>query len=372
MVAARADARWMARALALARRGTGHADPNPRVGCVLVRGGMPVGEGYHPAAGGPHAEVVALQRAGEAARGATAYVTLEPCSHHGRTPPCAEALIQAGLSRVVVASGDPDPRVAGGGLQRLREAGVAVVTGVLEERAQALNAGFAARLTTGRPRVTVKLATSLDGQTAVHTGESQWITGEAARADVHRLRHTTAALVTGSGTVLSDDPSLTARLPEGGVHPLRVVLDSRLETPPGAKVVTGPGRCLILTVAGAEPARSRALATAGAEVAEVAADADGRPALEAVWAELGRREIGTALVEAGAGLAGAVLRGGWADELVVYQSPTVIGAGGRPMFAGCPIDAMDQARRLSVARRRAIGEDCKWVVRPRAASPGED
>jgi diaminohydroxyphosphoribosylaminopyrimidine deaminase/5-amino-6-(5-phosphoribosylamino)uracil reductase len=364
MASEAADARWMARALALARRGTGHADPNPRVGCVLVREGVPVGEGYHPAAGGPHAEAMALDRAGESARGATAYVTLEPCSHHGRTPPCANALVEAGLSRVVVAMGDPDPRVAGRGLQRLHDAGVEVVTGVLEERARALNAGFAARLTNGRPRITVKLATSLDGQTAVHSGESQWITGEAARADVHRLRHGHAALVTGSGTVLSDDPSLTARLPEGGAHPLRVVLDSRLRTPPGARVVGGPGHCLILTVAGADPAACQALEAAGAEVIELAADAEGRPELGAVWAELGWREIGTALVESGAGLAGAVLRGGWADELVVYHSPSVIGAGGRPMFAGPPIDAMDQARRLTMVRRRAVGEDCKWVVRP--------
>lgn len=363
-MAGSADERWMARALALARLGTGHADPNPRVGCVLVRDGVPVGEGYHPVCGGPHAEAMALARAGAAARGATAYVTLEPCSHQGRTPPCADALVAAGVSRVVVAQGDPDPRVAGRGLQRLEEAGIEVVTGVMGERARSLNAGFAARLTAGRPRVTVKLATSLDGQTAVHTGESQWITGEAARADVHRLRHAAAALVTGSGTVLADDPSLTARLPEGGAHPLRVVLDSRLRTPPEARVVTGPGRCLIVTVAAAEPTARRALEAAGAEVVELAADDEGRPYLGAMWAELARREIGTVLVEAGAGLAGAVLRGGWADELVVYQAPTILGAGGRPMFAGPPIDAMDQARRLTVTRRRGLGADCKWVVRP--------
>lgn len=360
-----ADHHFMRRALALARRGLGWTDPNPMVGCVLARDGAVVGEGYHARVGGAHAEAAALERAGEAAAGATAYVTLEPCSHYGRTPPCADRLAEAGVARVVAAMADPDERVRGRGLERLRRAGVAVATGVLAEAAGALNPGFAKRARTGRPWVTLKLAASLDGRTAVHTGESQWITSEAARADVHRMRHAHAAVVTGSGTVVADDPSLTARIPEGGNHPLRVVLDGRLRTEPGHRVVTGPGRCLVVTAPQAPAERRRALEEAGAEVMTLAADDSGRLDLDTLWTELGRREISSVLAECGATLAGALVRGGWVDRLVAYQAPSIIGAGGRPMFEGAPIERMDQRIELEVLERRAIGPDWRITAVPR-------
>jgi diaminohydroxyphosphoribosylaminopyrimidine deaminase/5-amino-6-(5-phosphoribosylamino)uracil reductase len=360
-----ADTRFMRRALALARRGLGWTDPNPMVGCVLVRDGHIVGEGYHARVGGPHAEVAALERAGETARGATAYVTLEPCSHHGRTPPCADRLVESGVARVVAAMEDPDARVSGRGLERLRRARIKVATGILGEVAEALNPGFAKRARTGRPWLTLKLAASLDGRTATRSGESQWITSEAARADVHRMRHAHAAILTGSGTVGADDPGLTARLPEGGCHPLRVVLDSRLQTGPGAQVVTGPGRCLVVAGADAPADRRRALEDAGAEVVPVAADGAGRLDLAAVMDELGHREINSVLAECGATLAGALLRGGWVDRLVAYQAPSIIGAGGRPMFEGAPIERMDQRIELELLDRRAVGPDWRISAAPR-------
>ncbi|MFP4606993.1 MAG: bifunctional diaminohydroxyphosphoribosylaminopyrimidine deaminase/5-amino-6-(5-phosphoribosylamino)uracil reductase RibD [Thiohalospira sp.] len=359
-----ADIRPMRRALALARRGLGWTDPNPMVGCVLVRDGRVVGEGFHERVGGPHAEVRALERAGEAARGATAYVTLEPCSHHGRTPPCADRLVEAGVGRVVAALVDPDPRVRGRGLRRLEEAGIATESGLLAEGAEAVNAGFLSRVRRGRPWLTLKLASSLDGHTATRTGESQWITSEAARADVHRLRHAHAALLTGSGTVLADDPALTARLPEGGAHPLRVVLDSRLRTPPGARVVTGPGRVLMVGGPGASAERRRALEAAGAEVITLEEGGEGRPALGAVLHELGRREINSVLAECGATLAGSLLRGGWVDRLVAYQAPSVIGAGGLAMFEGPPIGSMAERINLRILERRGIGPDTRIIAEP--------
>jgi diaminohydroxyphosphoribosylaminopyrimidine deaminase/5-amino-6-(5-phosphoribosylamino)uracil reductase len=362
--ASASNQRFMRRALALARRGMGWTDPNPMVGCVVVRDDQVVGEGYHRRVGGPHAEVVALDRAGEGARGATAYVTLEPCSHHGRTPPCADRLVAAGVARVVVAMIDPDPRVQGRGLERLREAGIAVTTGVLAAEAGALNAGFVSRVQRGRPWVTLKLAASLDGCTATQSGESQWITSTAARADVHRLRHAHAAILTGSGTVLADDPSLTARLPEGGAHPLRVVLDSGLRTPPGAQVITGPGRCLIYAGREADPRRKRALEEAGAEVVTLTTAEPGRLDLGAVLSDLGRREVSSLLIECGATLAGNALRGGWVDRLVAYQAPSIIGAGGRAMFAGPPIAAMSERIALEVVERRSVGPDQKVVAVP--------
>ena len=361
-----ADLGPMRRALTLARRGTGWTDPNPKVGCVLVRDGRIVGEGFHERVGGPHAEVRALQRAGESGRGATAYVTLEPCSHHGRTPPCADRLVEAGVARVVAAMEDPDPRVRGRGLARLGDAGIAVDSGILAAPAEALNAGFAKRARTGRPWVTLKLAASLDGRTATRSGESQWITGESARADVHRLRHAHSAILTGSGTVRADDPSLTARVPEGGAHPLRVILDSRLATAPGARVVTGPGRCLLFTDKTADPVRRRHLEEAGAEVVGLESGPGGRLPLGEVLAELGRREISSVLVECGATLAGALLRGGWVDRLVAYVAPSVIGAGGRAMFEGPPIGSMAERVELEVLERLPLGPDLRVVAVPRA------
>ncbi|MDS4040785.1 MAG: bifunctional diaminohydroxyphosphoribosylaminopyrimidine deaminase/5-amino-6-(5-phosphoribosylamino)uracil reductase RibD, partial [Candidatus Competibacter sp.] len=243
----------MARALALARRGLYGTDPNPRVGCVLVREGAIVGEGWHEHAGKPHAEANALETAGERARGATAYVTLEPCCHYGRTPPCTDALLRAGITRMVTAMPDPNPQVAGRGLAQLRAAGIGVECGLLEAEAQALNPGFIQRMTQGRPFVRVKLAMSLDGRTALASGQSQWLTGEAARQDVQRLRARSSAILTGIGTVLADDPSLNVRLPEAPRQPSRVILDTELRTPPTAKTLRLPGSVLIFTAV-ADPA----------------------------------------------------------------------------------------------------------------------
>ncbi|MEJ2481478.1 MAG: bifunctional diaminohydroxyphosphoribosylaminopyrimidine deaminase/5-amino-6-(5-phosphoribosylamino)uracil reductase RibD, partial [Acidihalobacter sp.] len=317
------DSAHMARALQLARRGLYTTHPNPRVGCVVVRDGEVVGEGWHERTGEPHAEVHALRAAGEGARGAIAYVTLEPCSHYGRTPPCSDALLEAGVARVVVAMRDPNPRVAGQGLARLAAAGVETASGLMEAEARALNPGFISRMERGRPWVRVKSAMSLDGRTAMASGESQWITGAEARADVQRWRAQADAVLTGSGTVLGDDPSLNVRLAaadlgiEGDVRqPLRVVLDTKLSTPPGARMFGLPGKVLLFAAEGAV-ARRGALEASGAEICEVPADESGLD-LEAMLRELGAREINEVHVEAGARLSGALITAGLVDELVLY------------------------------------------------------
>ena len=298
----------MARALKLAARGIGGTDPNPRVGCVIASGERVLGEGWHAEAGGPHAEVVALAAAGNAARGATAYVTLEPCSHHGRTPPCADALLAAGLQRVVYALRDPNPDVNGGGAARLAAAGVEVQGGLFEAAARSLNAGFLSRMERGRPWVRLKLATSLDGRTALASGESRWITGEAARNGVQRLRMRASAVLTGSGTIMADDPRLDVRLPGTARQPLRVVLDSRLRTPATARVLAPPGRAVLFTTeAGA--AQPAALIDAGATVVAVAPGAGGLD-LAAVMRELALLEVNEVHVQCGARLAGPLLRAG--------------------------------------------------------------
>ncbi|HDP90487.1 MAG TPA: bifunctional diaminohydroxyphosphoribosylaminopyrimidine deaminase/5-amino-6-(5-phosphoribosylamino)uracil reductase RibD, partial [Thioalkalivibrio sp.] len=321
----------MARALELARRGRYTTHPNPRVGSVVVRDGEVVGEGWHHRAGEPHAEVLALRAAGERGRGGTVYVTLEPCSHFGRTPPCADALIEAGVSRVVAAMADPNPQVAGQGLARLAAAGIETRVGVLEAEARALNAGFVSRMTRGRPRVRVKLAMSLDGRTAMASGESQWITGAAARADVQRLRAESSAVLTGIGTVLKDRPSLNVRLEaealgiEGPLRqPLRVILDPELLTPVDLPMLGLDGQTLILT-ASVDGVRQSALTAAGAEVMSLPGDAMALD-LHAVMAELVRREINDLHVEAGSVLSGALLAAGLVDELVIYMAPCLMGS----------------------------------------------
>lgn len=359
------DHRYMARALQLARRGLYTTDPNPRVGCVLVRDGEVVGEGWHRRAGEPHAEIHALRAAGERARGATVYVTLEPCAHHGRTPPCSEALVEAGVARVVAAMRDPNPQVAGKGLQRLEAAGIGTETGVLEAEAAALNPGFIRRMQRGRPWVRCKLAMSLDGRTAMRSGESRWITGDAARADVHRLRARSSAIVTGAGTVLADDPSLTARLPEddGPVEqPLRVVLDTHLAMPPTARMLSLPGQTLVLTASDAGGPRAE-LEAAGAEVRVMPAR-DGQLDLEAVLDELGRREINEVLFETGAVLAGAVLRAGLIDELIVYMAPHLMGDEARGLFHLPGLSRMDQRIALEIRDIRSVGRDWRITAVP--------
>ena len=362
-VEATRDAGYMARALELARLGLATTDPNPRVGCVIVAGGRVVGEGWHRRAGGPHAEAFALQAAGADARGATAYVTLEPCSHHGRTPPCADALVAAGIRRVVYAMRDPNPRVDGGGIARLEAAGIAVAGGVLEREALELNPGFVSRMTRGRPWVAVKLAASLDGGTALPGGESRWITGEAAREDVQRLRARASAVMTGSGTVIADDPRLDVRLPGTERQPLRVVLDSRLRTPPAARILAPPGQALILCSV-EEPARAAALRAAGAEVQAVGAS-DGGVDLESALAALADRQVNELLVECGAGLAGALLAAGLADELLLYLAPTLLGRGARPLADLESPVSMAGRLQFSIVDRQDVGGDLLLRLRPR-------
>ncbi len=359
------DRRWMRRALALAACGTGWTAPNPLVGCVLVRAGERIGEGYHTRLGGPHAEAIALEQAGGYARGATAYITLEPCTHYGHTSPCVERLIEAGVARVVVAMVDPNPVVRGAGLARLRAAGVEVIEGILESEAEAMNSGFCKRMRLGRPWVTVKLATSLDGRTATRGGESKWITGVVARTDVHRLRHASSALLTGIGTIQADDPAFTVRLPRGeGAHPLRVILDPHLRLSPTARVVTEPGSCLVVTASGRDQDQCDRLREAGVEIAILPLNRAGRLDLHALWEELGRREINSVLVEAGPTLAGAILCDGEMDRLVVYQAPMLLGSDSQAMFSGLAVERMADQIGLRILSRCNMGPDLKVVAVP--------
>jgi len=366
-----ADHRFMARALQLAERGLWTTRPNPRVGCVIVRDGQIVGEGAHLRAGEAHAEVVALAAAGRRARGATAYVTLEPCSHHGRTPPCVDALLAAGIGRVVAAMEDPNPRVAGKGLAQLRAAGVEVAAGLMAAQAEALNPGFVMRMRSGRPYVRCKLAASLDGRTALASGESKWITSSAARRDVHRLRARSCAIVTGSGTVRADDPGLTVRDVELPPHwpgqPLRVVLDSRLRTSPQAAVVRGEGSVVLFHGVEAAPEAAAALAAAGARVERVATASAGGLDLGAVLASLAALEVNEALVEAGPTLAGAFLQAGLVDELVVYLAPHLMGHEGRPLLQLAGISTMAERLPLRILEVRMVGPDLRIRARPEAS-----
>ena len=357
-----ADYRWMARALTLARRGLYSADPNPRVGCVLVREGAIVGEGWHERAGEAHAEVIALAAAGRQARGATVYVTLEPCCHYGRTPPCTEALLHAGVARVVAAMRDPNPQVAGQGLAILREAGVAVDCGLLEAEARAINPGFIQRMTQDRPFVRLKLAMSLDGRTALASGESQWLTRDAARQDVQRLRARSSAILTGIGTVLADDPGLNVRLPEVSRQPLRVILDSDLRTPPTARTLQLPGSVLIFTAV-ADLDRQAPLQQAGAAIVVVRKAGQGLD-LPAVLAELARREGNEVHVECGPTLSGAWLQAGLVDELVIYMAPLLLGDQARGLFQLPALTRMSERTELDVLEMRAVGKDWRLRLRP--------
>ncbi|GAB3335512.1 bifunctional diaminohydroxyphosphoribosylaminopyrimidine deaminase/5-amino-6-(5-phosphoribosylamino)uracil reductase RibD [Chromohalobacter beijerinckii] len=368
----------MARALQLARRGCYTTHPNPRVGCVVVNGGRIVGEGYHAYAGGPHAEVHALRAADEAARGATVYVTLEPCSHHGRTPPCARALIDAGVRRVVIAMVDPNPQVAGRGVAMLREAGIEVEVGCLEADAEALNVGFVKRMREGMPFVRLKMAMSLDGRTAMASGESQWITGGSARTEVQRLRARSSAVMTGVDSVIFDNSRLTVRsaqleLDEGDAiaerQPLRVVVDSRLRLPVAAACLRESGRTLVATVSSDE-ARRATLEEAGAEVLVLPEAAEGRVDLRALLAYLAEREqCNEVLLETGATLAGAMLDIGAIDEMHLFVAPTLLGGEARPLFALPGLERMAQQRPLHIDDIRAVGRDWRIVARPLASKP---
>lgn len=356
----------MQRALALAENAIGLTEPNPRVGCVLVApDGRWIGEGHTQAAGSAHAEVMALRDAasqGHDPRGATAYVTLEPCSHHGRTPPCCDALVAAGIRRVVVAAGDPNPAVNGQGISRLRDAGI-TVEGAGDDAAEAsreLNIGFFSRMQRGRPWVRMKIAASLDGRTALDNGVSQWLTGEAARHDGHAWRRRAAALLTGSGTVLADDPRLDVRGHAIARQPLRVVVDSGLATPPGARLfeTTAP---VLFAAAHIDEVRAAPLRQRGAEFI-ACPGIDGRVDLDTLLRGLARRDINELHVEAGARLNGALLAAGWVDELLVYQAPMLLGPG-RGMVALQPLTALAEARRFRIHRIDLIGDDLRLLLR---------
>jgi diaminohydroxyphosphoribosylaminopyrimidine deaminase/5-amino-6-(5-phosphoribosylamino)uracil reductase len=354
------DRRFMGHALTLARRGLGRVWPNPAVGCVLVRDGVVVGEGWTQPGGRPHAERVALDRAGEAARGAVAYVTLEPCSHYGKTPPCADALIAAGVTRVVAACTDPDPRVDGRGLARLRTAGVAVSCGLMEAEARDLNAGFLSRVTRGRPWVMAKIASTLDGRIAARNGESRWITGERARAEGHRLRAECDAVLTGSGTLVADDPQLTVRLPGfEDRQPVRIVLEGRSPAPETAQIwdTASADTPVWLVSAHLDPPRAARLEARGVRCLELAAADDGRPSVPAVLKRLGEEGLTRLLLEAGSILTAAFLAADRVDALAWFRAPMLIGGDGLPGIAPLGVGTLAAAPRFSLLRRIPLDSD---------------
>jgi diaminohydroxyphosphoribosylaminopyrimidine deaminase/5-amino-6-(5-phosphoribosylamino)uracil reductase len=349
------DERHMRRALALAEQGLFTTQPNPRVGCVIAHGEVVVGEGWHRRVGEPHAEVHALRGAGERANGATAYVTLEPCAHHGRTPPCADALVAARVARVVAASRDPNPRVSGGGFAKLRDAAIEVATGLCEREARALNEGFLSRMERGRPWVRLKIAASLDGRTALANGESKWITSEAARDDVQRWRARSSAILTGIGTVLADDPRLTVRIDEPHMPPLRVVLDANLRTPAKAHVLDGSVSTLVAHAKDAVPSDARF-----DRVQRLAVDAiGGKLDLAAVLADLAMRGVNELQVEAGPNLSGPFLASGFVDELLLYIAPILLGDTARPIATLPPLASLADAAKLTMVEQTPCGPDLR-------------
>ena len=373
----------MARALELAALGRRSTQPNPRVGCVIAQGDRIIGEGWHQRAGEPHAEVFALRQAGAAARGATAFVTLEPCNHHGRTPPCSEALIAAGVARVIYACGDPNPRVDGTGAARLRAAGIKVATGLMAAEGEELNLGFFSRMRRGRPWLRLKMAASLDGRTALAHGESRWITSPEARADVHAWRAESAAVLSSSATVLADDPELTARptaTVDGGAagtayplrQPLRVLLDTHARIPTTARLFGAPGEVVRLIAPAARvPPAAPSVATGAGQVAahrieRIATDPAGRLSLPAVLAWLGGEGINEVWTEAGPTLGGALLAAGLVDELVVYMAPRLLGPDARPLAHLPPLVRLADAAPWRVQDMRPIGPDIRIMLRPGA------
>lgn len=375
------DQRYMARALQLAARGLYTTQPNPRVGCVLVKDNRIVGEGYHVRAGDGHAEVNALAQAGGNARNATAYVTLEPCSHHGRTPPCSETLINAGVARVVSAMEDPNPQVAGNGYKQLHAAGIEVDNGVMQAQAECLNPGYLKRMRAGRPYVRCKLAMSLDGRTAMASGESKWITSAAARADVQRLRARSSAIVTGIGTVLADDPSLTVRIEElpdapadSGLirQPLRVVLDSALKMPATARMLGLEGDTWVCSSISADSHEAAQLQKAGATMVSLdrAADSDTGLDLNMLMQKLAAEGVNEVLVEAGSTLNGALLQAGLVDELVIYMAPKLMGDSARGLFHLAGLERMAQAVELVISDIRAVGRDWRITAVPSDGAAG--
>jgi len=368
------DLAAMRAALALARRGLGAVWPNPSVGCVIVKNGHVVGRGWTQRGGRPHGETEALRRAGAAVPGATAYVTLEPCSHWGKTPPCADALIAAGLRRIVVALEDPDPRVAGAGIERLRAAGLAVDTGLCAAEAAELNAGFLQRVRLGRPLVTLKLATSLDGRIATASGESRWITGPLARERAHLLRATHDAILVGTDTVLADDPQLTCRLPGlASRSPVRIVLDRQLRIPPTARIIAEAGQIptWVLTLRSADPGRQKIFRDAGVEVIAADPDMAGMIDLSAALELLGKRGLTRLLVEGGGRLAAALLRAQLVDRLVWLHAPLLLGGDGVPAVAALDSAVLADMPRFERVAAEIVGEDGLTVFRTRRPEKGD-
>ena len=362
--------RYMAHAIKLAHKGIYTTHPNPRVGCVIVKNDQIIGEGYHQRAGQPHAEVLALRDANNDAQNATAYVTLEPCSHTGKTPPCANALIEAGVSQVIVAMQDPNPQVSGQGIKKLQDAGIEVVVGVMEQQAQALNKGFIKRMQQGLPWVRVKMAMSLDGRTAMASGESQWITATDARQDVQKYRASADAILTGQGTLLADDPSLNVRLTaddlgiQGEVRqPVRVVLDEDLQMSAQAKMLALSGETWVYTCVD-NPDKKAQLEQQGARVFKSVANKQNYLQLEQVLKDLAKREINEVHVEAGQTLTGALLEQGLVDELIVYMAPVLMGSDARGLFYLPSLQSMQDRIHLEIKDIRAIGRDWRIIANP--------
>ena len=359
------DERIMARALKLAGRGLYTTHPNPVVGCVIVKNGNIIGEGWHQRAGGDHAEIMALKQAGKAAKGAILYVTLEPCSHYGRTPPCVKAVKKAGIARVVVAMEEPDLPLARSGIAELRRSGINVLTGVGRSQAKKQNRGFLRRVTTGAPWVTLKIATSLDGKTAMSSGESQWITGPSARLDGQKMRASSSAVLTGVGTVLRDNPSMNVRLENTSRQPCRIVLDTNLSTPVHSKILRSEGQVLIIT-ASQEREIIETFSGSGAEIIDCGRNprnpGHGGIDLERVMRELGKREMNTVLLEAGARLSGSMLKQGLVDEMIVYRSPDLLGAEARDMFLIPGLEQLSDQVKLEYREAVMIGRDLKITL----------
>jgi len=355
----------MADALRLARKGITTTQPNPRVGCVIVKDEKIIAQGWHKNAGSEHAEILALQQAGERAQGAVAYVTLEPCSHHGRTPPCAEALIESGIDEVIIAMEDPNPLVAGQGIKKLQQAGIKVRSGLLQQQAMELNRGFVSRMTRGRPWVTVKLGASMDGRTAMQNGESKWITGVAARADVQQLRAASSAILTGSGTVLADDPSLTVRLVGTARQPLRIVLDSNLSVPDSAKIFNDGYPLLIATALDESDDRFQQLKQQGIDIRSFPGGESGRVNSRRLFQCLADEYLcNEILIEAGSVVCGSLLANELVDEIVLYLAPVVMGSAARGLFDIPGLDSMAQRVHMTVKDVRPTGKDWRFIVQP--------
>ena len=350
------DHLYMSRALQLAEQGLYSTQPNPRVGCVIVKDGKIVGEGAHLKAGEPHAEVFAIKQAGNATKGATAYVTLEPCSHTGRTPPCAHALLEAGIAKVIAAMVDPNPLVAGSGLAHLQANGIETASGLMQAQASALNPGFISRMSRNLPFLRCKIAASLDGKTALNNGASQWITSEAARLDVQHWRARSCAILTGIGTVLSDNPSMTVRDLQTNRQPLKVIVDSRLQTPIDAKILQGGN--ILIAFAQSNPQKEAQLLAAGAQVLCIPNDA-GKVCLKTLLRHLASCEINEVLSEAGEGLNGALMAQGLIDEVLLYYAPKIMGSTAKGLFAMPELTQMSQAIHLDIIEMRQIGVDIR-------------